>query len=105
VTIPDTIQGVLMARIDRLPEEPNRLLQTAFVLGREFSPRLLQAVWDGTGATEPLLAELKRQEFLFSAPPMPCLRNCTRRSMLSALNSSPAHMASRLPRDLSPRDQ
>jgi tetratricopeptide (TPR) repeat protein len=64
VTVPDTIQGVLMARIDRLPEEPKRLLQTASVLGREFSPRLLQAIWDGTGATEPLLAELKRQEFL-----------------------------------------
>jgi tetratricopeptide (TPR) repeat protein len=65
VTIPDTIQGVLMARIDRLPEEPKRLLQTASVLGREFSPRLLQAIWDGSGATEPLLAELKRQEFLY----------------------------------------
>ena len=65
VTVPDTIQGVLMARIDRLPEEPKRLLQTASVLGREFSPRLLQAIWDGTGATAPLLAELKRQEFLY----------------------------------------
>jgi predicted ATPase len=29
VTIPDTIQGVLMARIDRLPEALKRLLQTA----------------------------------------------------------------------------
>src|SRR5262249_354650 len=41
VTVPDTIHGVLMARIDRLPEEPKRLLQTAAVLGREFSLRLL----------------------------------------------------------------
>ena len=46
VTVPDTIQGVLMARIDRLPEESKRLLQTASVLGREFSPRLLAAIWD-----------------------------------------------------------
>jgi class 3 adenylate cyclase/tetratricopeptide (TPR) repeat protein len=65
VTVPDTIQGVLMARIDRLPEEPRRLLQTASVLGREFSPRLLQAIWDSAEAPEPLLAELKRQEFLY----------------------------------------
>ncbi len=36
VLVPDTIQGVLMARIDRLPEEHKRLLQTASVLGREF---------------------------------------------------------------------
>ena len=41
-TVPDTIQGVLRARIDRLPEEHKRLLQTASVLGREFSPRLAQ---------------------------------------------------------------
>src|SRR5205823_6186285 len=46
-TVPDTIQGVLMARIDRLPEAHKRLLQTAAVLGRAFSPTLLQAIWDG----------------------------------------------------------
>jgi predicted ATPase len=34
VTVPDTIQGVLMARIDRLPEAHKRLLQTAAVLNR-----------------------------------------------------------------------
>ena len=39
--VPDTIQGVLSARIDRLPEEAKRLLQTAAVLGREFAPALL----------------------------------------------------------------
>ena len=65
VTVPDTIQGVLMARIDRLPEESKRLLQTATVLGREFSPRLLKAIWDGTGELEPLLLGLKRLEFLY----------------------------------------
>ena len=36
IAVPDTIQGVLMARLDRLPEAPKRLLQTAAVLGREF---------------------------------------------------------------------
>ena len=65
VVLPDTIQGVLSARIDRLPEAHKRLLQTASVLGREFAPRLLEAMWDGTGPLEPLLAELKRLEFLY----------------------------------------
>ena len=37
LAVPDTIQGVLMARIDRLPDMSKRLLQTASVLGREFS--------------------------------------------------------------------
>src|SRR5262249_27722222 len=63
--VPDTIQGVLAARIDRLPEEPKRLLQTASGLGREVSPRLLSALWDTPDVLEEYLAELKRLEFLY----------------------------------------
>ena len=66
IEVPDTIQGVLSARIDRLPEVHKRLLQTASVLGREFSPRLLGEIWEGSsGSLEALLSELKRMEFLF----------------------------------------
>jgi class 3 adenylate cyclase/tetratricopeptide (TPR) repeat protein len=68
VSVPDTIQGVLMARIDRLPEEHKRLLQTASVLGREFTPDLLEAVWEQPGTAMPLLADLKKWEFLYEAP-------------------------------------
>ena len=63
--VPDTIQGVLMARIDRLPEAHKRLLQTASVLGREFAPRLLQALWEEPTPLESLLMDLKRLEFLY----------------------------------------
>jgi len=63
LAIPDTVHGVLAARIDRLPDVPKRLLQTASVLGREFSLRLLEAVWDGP-PPRPHLRELTRQEFL-----------------------------------------
>lgn len=65
VQIPDTIQGVLSARIDRLPEPHKYLLQTASVLGREFSPRLLGTMWDGLDTLDALLSELKRLEFLY----------------------------------------
>jgi class 3 adenylate cyclase/predicted ATPase len=65
VAVPDTIQGVLMARIDRLPEAHKRLLQTASVLGREFAPRLLQALWEEPTPLEALLVDLKRLEFLY----------------------------------------
>jgi tetratricopeptide (TPR) repeat protein len=65
IDVPDTIQGVLSARIDRLPEDTKRLLQTAAVLGRDFSPRLLGAIWEGMAPLESLLAELKRLEFLY----------------------------------------
>ena len=63
--VPDTIHGVLTARIDRLAEEPKRVLQTAAVLGREFAPSLLAAIWDGPGPLEPHLRELARLEFLY----------------------------------------
>jgi len=63
--VPDTINDVLAARIDRLPDAPRRLLQTASVIGREFSPRLLEPLWAEESLLEPHLAELKRFEFLY----------------------------------------
>lgn len=42
--IPDTLQGVLAARIDRLPEEAKRTLQVASVIGRTFPLRVLEEV-------------------------------------------------------------
>jgi class 3 adenylate cyclase/tetratricopeptide (TPR) repeat protein len=65
LAVPDTIQGVLMARIDRLPELPRRLLQTASVLGRECSLRLLTAIWDEPGDLLQHFHELTRLEFLY----------------------------------------
>ncbi|MBI4610903.1 MAG: tetratricopeptide repeat protein, partial [Candidatus Rokubacteria bacterium] len=64
-TVPDTIHGVITARIDRLPEETKRVLQAASVLGREVSLRLLNATWEGSGSVETHLSELKRIEFLY----------------------------------------
>jgi tetratricopeptide (TPR) repeat protein len=68
MTVPDTVQGVLMARIDRLPGEPRRVLQTASVLGREVSLRLLSAIWEGPGPVDPHLLLLKQQEFVYEQP-------------------------------------
>jgi tetratricopeptide (TPR) repeat protein len=66
--IPDTVQGVIMARLDRLTDVPKRLLQTASVIGREVSLRLLTRVWDATPDFSAELAELCRQEFLYERP-------------------------------------
>ncbi len=63
--VPDTIHDVVMARIDRLPDELKQLLQIASVIGREFSLRLLSAVWSGEGRLESLLRELNRLEFVY----------------------------------------
>ena len=47
--IPDTLQGVLAARIDRLPEEVKRTLQVASVIGRTFQVRVLEEVLQQQG--------------------------------------------------------
>jgi len=44
VQVPATVQAVLAARIDRLPPEEKRLLQTAAVIGTEVPLPLLQAI-------------------------------------------------------------
>jgi tetratricopeptide (TPR) repeat protein len=63
--VPDTIHDVVMARIDRLPGQLKKLLQIAAVIGREFSLRLLSAVWREAERIEDLLRELTRLEFLY----------------------------------------
>ncbi|MBI2176732.1 MAG: AAA family ATPase, partial [Candidatus Tectomicrobia bacterium] len=52
VVIPDTIQDVIMARIDRLDEAPKKTLQVASVIGREFSHRLLDRLAEVRERTE-----------------------------------------------------
>ncbi len=42
VTIPDTLQGLLLARIDRLPAESKRTLRVAAVIGRQFGVTMLE---------------------------------------------------------------
>jgi class 3 adenylate cyclase/tetratricopeptide (TPR) repeat protein len=69
--VPETVQGLLMARIDRLPGAQKRLLQKASVLGREFSHPLLAPLWsrDEPGEPlEPLLDDLRRREFIDQSP-------------------------------------
>jgi class 3 adenylate cyclase/tetratricopeptide (TPR) repeat protein len=63
--VPDSVQGVLAARIDRLPETAKHVVQTAAVLGREFPERLLRAIADAPERLDADLHELTRQEFLY----------------------------------------
>jgi DNA-binding NtrC family response regulator/class 3 adenylate cyclase/tetratricopeptide (TPR) repeat protein len=64
--VPATVQAVLAARIDRLPPEEKRLLQTAAVIGTEVPLSLLQAIAELPEATlHRGLAHLQRAEFLY----------------------------------------
>lgn len=44
VDVPPTLQGLLLSRVDRLPEGSRRLLQEAAVLGTEFEESLLRTI-------------------------------------------------------------
>ena len=65
IVVPNTIQDVLMARIDRLAEAPKKTLQLAAVIGREFTHRLLDRLTDIRERTEAYLQELKVLELIY----------------------------------------
>ena len=46
VEIPDTLQGLLLERIDRLPQESRRTLRVASVIGRQFGVTILERLLD-----------------------------------------------------------
>ena len=51
LALPGTLNGVLSARIDRLPEESKQLLQMASVIGRSFDLRLLRGLSNLNGGS------------------------------------------------------
>jgi class 3 adenylate cyclase len=66
IQVPATVQAVLAARIDRLPPEEKRLLQTAAVIGTELPFTLLQAIAEASEeALHVGLAHLQAAEFLY----------------------------------------
>jgi DNA-binding SARP family transcriptional activator len=65
IAVPGTVRDVLAARIDLLPDAPRRLLRTASVIGREFSPGLLEPLWGEGSPLAPDLTQLKRLEFVY----------------------------------------
>jgi class 3 adenylate cyclase/tetratricopeptide (TPR) repeat protein len=71
--VPDTVQGVIMARIDRLAETRKRTIQTAAVIGREFAAHLLGRIADIQGRLEDSLTELRALEFIYEKTLFPDL--------------------------------
>jgi class 3 adenylate cyclase/tetratricopeptide (TPR) repeat protein len=66
IQVPATVQAVLAARIDRLPPEDKRLLQSVAVVGAEVFFPLLQAIAEGPEETLRVgLARLQAAEFLY----------------------------------------
>ena len=72
IDIPDSVQAVLAARIDRLPPEHKNLLQSASVIGKDVPVDLLREI-EGLPGEElrQRLAELQTSEFLYETRLLP----------------------------------
>src|SRR5713101_5215575 len=67
--LPPTVQGILAARIDRLPAEQKDLLQTLSVMGKESPLDLIRRVASRAGAQlERMLSDLQTGEFIYEQP-------------------------------------
>ena len=64
VEIPETLQGVLLARIDRLQEDVRRTLQMAAVIGKSFLYRLLEAIATAERQLDEHLSQLQRADLV-----------------------------------------
>ncbi|MBI3800573.1 MAG: hypothetical protein HY268_26800, partial [Deltaproteobacteria bacterium] len=70
--IPTTVQGVLAARIDRLPAAEKELLQTLAVIGKEFPlGLLLRVVPQAEEELQRQLFRLQEAEFIYEQPAFP----------------------------------
>jgi class 3 adenylate cyclase/tetratricopeptide (TPR) repeat protein len=70
LAVPPTVQAILAARIDRLPEREKEVLQTAAVIGKEFAEPVLRRVSDLPAAeVGEALQALVAAEFVYEDHP------------------------------------
>ncbi len=71
IALPDTLAGVISARLDRLDESSKRAAQTASVIGREFQSDVLKEISDIGEAIDPALDKLEERELVHAKPALP----------------------------------
>ena len=71
IALPDSLAGVITARLDRLAEESKRVAQTASVIGREFQLSSLADVHESTETLDDSVTDLRRKELIRERTPQP----------------------------------
>jgi class 3 adenylate cyclase/tetratricopeptide (TPR) repeat protein len=71
VDLPETIEKLILARVDRLGPASHELLAVAAVLGRQFTIELLREVASNPTAFDESLEELRRAELLGDSAELP----------------------------------
>ncbi len=64
IAVPDTLAGVITARLDRLDDESKYVAQTASVVGRDFQYDVLGEVYESPQTLDPSLATLQQRELV-----------------------------------------
>jgi class 3 adenylate cyclase/tetratricopeptide (TPR) repeat protein len=65
IQVPDTVQGIIAARLDRLEDNLKRTLQVASVIGRDFAFRILKTITEIQEELKPYLLDLQELEFIY----------------------------------------
>ncbi len=65
VEVPDTIQGIIASRLDRVEESLKKIMQVASVIGREFAYRILQTIMGMREELKSSLINLQGLEFIY----------------------------------------
>ena len=65
IKVPDTIQGIIAARMDRIEENLKRIMQVASVIGREFAYRILQTIMGMREELKSSLINLQGLELIY----------------------------------------
>jgi class 3 adenylate cyclase/tetratricopeptide (TPR) repeat protein len=71
IEIPENVQALLAARVDRLSDDVRRTLQLAAVIGRSFYRRVLEAIGEAPEHLGDHLQILERAEFIHEARRVP----------------------------------
>lgn len=71
--VPDTIYGIIAARIDRLEEDTKIIMQLASVIGREFEFRILQGISEMKEDIKARLLSLQGLELIYEKSVFPTL--------------------------------
>jgi class 3 adenylate cyclase/tetratricopeptide (TPR) repeat protein len=65
IQVPETIQGIIAARIDRLQEDLKHTMQVASVIGKDFAYRILQTITGMQQELKSWLLNLQELEFIY----------------------------------------
>jgi len=71
IQVPDTIQGIIAARIDSLEANLKRTMQVASVIGRDFAYRILQTIMAMKQELKSCLLNLQELEFIYEKSMFP----------------------------------